>query len=501
MPNFGLSKSKVAAFEQCPKRLWLQVHKPEEGVIDTAMQARFDIGHAVGELACEAYPNGIMIEAEPDLSAAITLTQELLSSGIRRPLFEATFLHEQVLVRVDIMYPAEGGGWHVAEVKSSASAKEYQLSDLATQVWVMQGCGVEVASASIRHIDSSFVYQGDENYAGLLKDAPADDIIAPLLPTRSELAREAISTLAGEEPAKEPGTHCNSPFSCQFQAYCSRGRAQPTWPISLLPNTGGRLAEAFHKLGIVELLDVPASELKSELHRLIQKVTAEGSPFHDCEKARRATEHWPRPLSYLDFETIAFAIPRWIDTRPFENVPFQFSLHIDHDGVVEHHCFLDLSGDDPRRACAEALIAMLPPQGAIVAYNASFERRCIRQLAETFPDLSQALCGLEARVVDLLPVARACWYHPEQRGSWSIKHVLPTLVPELSYKLLEIGDGGAAQSAYIEAVAPETSAQRRQELASALTAYCSLDTEGLRQVFHRLVDPNESEAGGEGTHA
>jgi hypothetical protein len=463
-------------------------------VIDEGLQARFDTGHEVGELACEEYPAGIMVLAEPDLEAAVARTTELLAAGTRAPLFEATFRYEHVLVRVDIMTPAGANSWHVAEVKSSTKAKEYHLTDLATQVWVMQGSGVEIASASIRHIDSAFVYGGNGEYRGLLRDSPADALITPIVQTRGEVAKEALATLQGDEPSREPGTHCTSPFECQFQDYCHKGRPQPNWPISLLPNTGARLAEKYRERGIVELLDVPEAELKSGVHRLIHRATASGKPFHDCENAKAAIGNWPKPYSYLDFETIAFAIPRWKGTRPYEQVPFQFSLHVDReDGSVDHREFLDLSGDDPRRACAEALVAMVPAKGAVVTYNAGFERRCLRLLAEQFPDLSAALLAIEARVVDLYPIAKACWYHPEQRGKWSIKQVLPTLVPELDYALLDVADGGAAQATYLKAIEAGTSADRREELAIALRSYCGLDTEALVRVLRRLIEPDASQ--------
>lgn len=488
MRRFGLSKSKISAFEQCPKRLWLQVHRPEVAVLDDEMQARFDTGHAVGELACQAYPDGIMIEAVPDINSAVERTSELLELSPARPLFEATFRHEQVLVRVDIMRPAENGAWHVAEVKSSSRPKDYQLNDLATQVWVMQGFGVQIASASIRHIDSSFVYPGGGDYAGLLKDAPADDLIAPLVEGRGEIVKEALATLEGEEPSLATGAHCNKPFCCEFQDYCNRGCTQPEWPISLLPNTGTKLAEKFAEKGIVELLEIGEQELKSDLHRRIHRATATEEPFHDCAAALAITKQWARPLSYLDFETIMFAIPRWQGTRPFEQVPFQFSLHVeDNDGHIEHRGFLDLSGDDPRRACAEALVSMVPGAGAVVTYSASFERRCVRQLADLYPDLSAALLSIERRVVDLLPVARACWYHRDQRGSWSIKQVLPTMASDLAYASLEVADGIAAQAAYLEAIGPEITKERRADLAAALESYCQLDTEAMIVVHHRLV--------------
>jgi hypothetical protein len=200
-------------------------------------------------------------------------------------------------------------------------------------------------------------------------------------------------------------------------------------------------------------------------------------------------------LSYLDFETISLAIPRWKGTRPFEQVPFQFSIHVERDGGPPiHREFLDLSGEDPRRPCADALVEMIPSRGAIVSYNAGFERRCVRQLAEQFPDVADPLLAIAARIVDLLPVAKACWYHPEQRGSWSIKDVLPSLVPELSYEKLAVGDGGAAQTAYVDAIDPATAGERKEELDKALRLYCGLDTEALMLVFHCLVNEPRSVA-------
>ena len=197
--RYGLSKSKITAFEQCPKRLWLEVHRPQEAVVDHGMQSRFAVGHAVGELACAAHPDGIMIEADPDMNAALEQTRTMLACVPPRPLFEATFRHEGVLVRVDVMTPAENGAWHVAEVKSSASAKGYHLSDLATQVWVLKGSGVNVASASVRHIDSAFVYRGDGDYRGLLKDTPADERITQALSSRAAVVSDAPLCCPAEE--------------------------------------------------------------------------------------------------------------------------------------------------------------------------------------------------------------------------------------------------------------------------------------------------------------
>jgi hypothetical protein len=196
---------------------------------------------------------------------------------------------------------------------------------------------------------------------------------------------------------------------------------------------------------------------------------------------------WAFPRTWLDFETIAFAVPRWIGTRPYQQTPFQFSAHVeDEHGGVTHYEFLSLDGGDPRRRCAEALLK-LPSSGVVVAYNAAFERGCILDLADSLPDLAEGLRALAGRIVDLLPVTRACWYHRDQRGSWSIKAVLPTVAPELDYSNLEIKDGGNAQEAYLEAIAPETTLERRAQLDVALRAYCERDTEAMIVLARHLA--------------
>lgn len=489
--RYGLSKSKIAAFEQCPKRLWLSVHKPHEMVISEATQAVFAAGHEVGSVACSLVPDGIMIKAEPDMASALSLTAQLVASPDPQPLFEATFRIHGVLVRVDIMEPLACGGWHLAEVKSTTRAKEYQISDLATQVWVMRECGVEVASAAVRHINTSFVLLEPGDYTGLFADVELSAAIEPIIAGRAEVAREALQTLEGPEPSVAVGNHCSSPFSCPFEGYCRRGLSEPRWPVSLLPR-GRKIAELWAERGITELTELPEGALSNRLHVRIYEATRSGTPYHDAAGAARTTAAWTYPRTWLDFETISFAIPRWVGTRPYEQIPFQFSAHVENaDGTVEHREFLSLDGNDPRRSCAESLIGMIPEEGAVIAYNASFERGCIEKLADALPELGPQLRSIAARVVDLLPVTQEHWYHPEQRGSWSIKAVLPTIGSELGYSDLDVKDGTAAQRAYLEAISPGISEERRLEIYRSLSAYCGLDSEAMIHL-HRHLCPGSA---------
>jgi CRISPR/Cas system-associated exonuclease Cas4 (RecB family) len=486
--QFGLSKSKITSFEQCPKRLWLQTHRAELAELDAGAEARFAAGHEVGDTACALCTGGIMIEAEPDLAAALQRTQELISASAHSPLFEATFAHDGVLVRVDIMEPDGLGGWHVAEVKSSTSRKDYHVADLATQLWVLREAGVQVSSAAIRHLNNQFFLTEEGNYHGAFVDTPSLEDAKPLALKRPKLVAEIRYVLDGEEPARDPGGHCHDPFPCEFVAYCSRDLETARYPISALPRTGKQLAAKWAEHGIVELEDVPPGSFTNAVHARIHEATLSGIPYHDVDGARRIIGDWAHPRTYLDFETIAFALPRWLGTKPWEQVPFQFSAHIeDCEGQITHREFLSLDGKDPRRACAEALVAQIPQDGTVIAYNAAFERTCILRLAERFSDLADDLKAIAARIVDLLPVTREHWYHRDQGGSWSIKAVLPTISNSGDYAMLDVSDGSAAQLAYLEAIAPATSEARVAELAQSLRTYCAKDTYAMIEVLWHLI--------------
>lgn len=484
--RFGLSKTKITAFEQCPKRLWLSVHRPDLGARSADVDVLLRSGHEVGDLACQAFPNGIMVLAEPDLAAALATTRELIDNGADGPIFEATLECDGVLVRIDILEPDGTAGWRMAEVKTAARVKDYHRADIATQLWVARNAGLPITSAAIRHIDTCFVLKAEGDYDGLFRDTDVLAEVEVLIAGRRTVVEAARSTLGGNEPDIDPGPHCDEPFSCEFADYChSSLPPSPDWPVTILPYGGGKKWQAD---GIDDLLALESGKLASDLHRRVHAATVSGEPYHDVEAFRAGLAKWPFPRTWLDFETIAFTIPRWIGTRPFEQVPFQFSAHVaQEDGTVEHVEFLSLDGKDPRASCARTLIERLPMTGAIITYNASFERSRILDLARFCPDLAEQLQAQASRIIDLLPLTRANWYHRDQRGSWSIKAVLPTVAPELDYGDLTVKDGQAAQLAYLEAIATETSKARRNEIEAGLRAYCRRDTEAMMVLANRLA--------------
>ena len=483
----GLSKSRILAHRQCPKRLWLHIKQPKLISVNAATEARFVAGNQVGEVARDLYPGGLLIDSD-DLKQCLADTAEALA-GAPRPLFEATLQHEGVLIRADLLLP-DAGGYRLAEVKSSTTVKDYHYEDAAVQAWVTRQAGVTLTRVEIAHIDNTFVYPGAGDYRGLFKHADITKQISALEGEVGHWVAAARSTLDGDEPAIECGSQCYQPFECLFLAYCQPvvENAQEGFPPEILPY-GKSVAAALRAEGTTDLRDVPGDRLEKAKHQRVWRATVSGQAEID-PTAGQQLARLPYPRYYLDFETIHFAVPIWVGTRPYRQIPFQWSCHIESaPGVIVRQAFLSDGQTDPRRDFAESLLKVLDKKslpetdhelaheaGPIFVYNQGFENSRIKELAAAFPDLAPALHAAVDRVVDLLPITREYYYHPDMRGSWSIKAVLPTIAPELAYEHLTVADGGMAQNAFLEIMQPNILPERREHLRQALLDYCALDT-------------------------
>lgn len=490
--QFSLSKSKLNAYLQCKKRLWLEVHRKDLIEYSPATERRFAVGHQVGDLARAEHPGGILIGHDDALGEALDQTLAVLAGKPRRAIFEATVRHRDVLVRADLLVPTRGG-FHMAEVKSTGEVKPYHVVDVAVQTWVLRGAGIPVKSVELRHIDTGFVYPGGDDYRGLFASGDVEDEVERLQRDVPKWVKDAQAVLARREPNVEMGKHCDSPYECPFKGHCA-GLAGPVpeYPVTLLPDRNGKkVAAELLDEGYRDLRKVPAARIGNDPKlRRIHAATKRGRPYFD-PAAREVLAGWGSPRHYLDFETMNFTVPRWAKTKPFQQVPFQWSCHSeDGMGGLKHAEFLDLSGEDPTRGCAESLVANVPEKGAVVAYNAGFEHGVIKRLAERHRDLAKPLSAIAARLVDLWPVVKDHYYHRDMLGSFSLKDVLPTLVPELDYASLgEVQDGGGAQEAYLEAIDPETPEERRSALRQELIEYCRRDTLATVSVAGALHGP------------
>ncbi|WP_193211153.1 DUF2779 domain-containing protein [Luteolibacter marinus] len=482
-----LSKSKIIAYRQCPRRLWLELHRPELKD-DNGNQAVFAIGNQVGEVARGIYDaagKGELIDIEAmGWDAAYERTASWLA-GEQAPLFEAALRIPGALALADVMLSDGGGSWRMIEVKSTASVKDYQRDDIAIQAYVAKQAGVPLSSVSLAHIDTSFVYQGDGDYRGLLFEV---DLSGEAFARETEVAgwiAEAQEVAAlPEEPEVEPGPQCWDPFECGFCAHCHRDLPTAEFPLTSFYRMRGTKRDELVAAGYRDIREVPDEHL-SETNSWIKELTAKGETHFDAAGAAAELARHPGEPSFLDFETIAFAVPIWAGTSPYKQIPFQFSLHHrDASGGGRHAEFLDTTGADPRRPLAEALVAACGSKGPIYAYNAKFEKGVIAGLAQHFPDLAVGLMVILSRLVDLEPIARRNFYAPSQHGSWSLKAVLPAICPELDYGRLEgVQNGDLAQQAYLEAIGPDTTEERRGQIRRQLLDYCELDTLALVRMW------------------
>ena len=476
-----LSKSKLIAGWQCPRRLYLEKRHPELAVTSTRVEALWETGHEVGAIAQRLYaaPGSVEVPFDRRVGAMLGRTRELLDAGIRAPIFEATFRYENVLVRVDVLLP-DGGGWRLIEVKASSSLKDYHVVDCAIQDWVLRGSGIDVTRVSLAHIDTSFVYPGGGDYSGLLAEHDITGRGRRLEPSVPELVAAARDAVSGPMPSIRVGAQCGKPYDCPFIDYCWPGDTE--FPVTGLGGSRAKLGDLV-ALGCRDIRDVDADRLTTESQRRIHRVTCAGQP-EVLDGARQVFAALEFPRYYLDFETIAPAVPFWRGTRPYAVLPIQWSCHVESlaaDGSVSlRHCeFLDVSGEPPMRALAEALIHCLGEAGPVLMYT-SYERTVIVGLIELFPDLQAPLSGIIDRLFDMQPVVKANYYHPDMLGSWSIKAVVPTIDADMDYgRLAGISEGTAASSGFLEAIDPMTSPARRAELEAQLRRYCRFDTEAM----------------------
>jgi len=481
-----LSKSRVLSGLQCERRLWLENFRPELSEVDAGAQARFDTGYQVGDIARELFGPGTLIGHVHELDLAIAETARLVAERRAITLFEAAFRHGGVLVRPDVLRPVDDG-YDLIEVKASTAVKDYQLDDCAIQAWVIKNAGVPLRGIHLAHVDSRFVYQGNGDYRGLLVVEDVTDAVSGRMRDVPGWVERLKGVLLGTEPTINTGEHCHKPFDCPFLDHCrAQEPAGPEYPVTILPRAA-RLTRKLQEEGYIDLCQVPASRLINPLHRRVQTASISQRPFMD-PKATTAMQRLAYPRFYLDFETVDFAVPKWVGTRPYQQIPFQWSCHVEQrGGSLAHDMFLDLTGEPPMRAFAESLLAVLGNSGAILVYNMAFEKTRILELAAMFPDLAAPLNALIPRVVDLLPITREHYYHPAMKGSWSIKKVLPTIAPELDYAKLDgVASSGDAPLAYLEATHPETTEARRAELDVALRRYCANDTLAMVKLVAQL---------------
>ncbi len=471
-PGIRLSKSKFLSGLQCHKRLYLEIHQRElASEPDEQTQAILDMGTAVGEEARRRFPGGILVKADHlHPTEALKRTAELLGDPSVPAIFEGAFQFDQVLVRVDVLEKVGQDLWRLVEVKSSTKVKDVHLDDLTIQSYVLAGAGVTLAGVGLMHINNQYVYPGGE--LDLEQLFSLQDLTA-LVGSRLEAVPGRLTTMKAmlaepSAPAIDPDGHCHQPYDCPFWDHCTKDK--PDRWIYHLPG-GERTFQQLAAQGIQTIDEIPAGFKLSILQRRVKDNTEWVGP-----RLRAMLQTVQHPVHHLDFETFMPAIPRFPLTRPYQTIPTQWSNHIEiAEGIVQHQEYLCLDTKDPREELAVALLESLGREGSICVYS-SYERAILKGLAEALPSLRQELAQVIARLWDLLPVIQEQYYHPQFEGSFSIKSVLPALVPSLGYWDLEIQEGGMAAQHYYRMVFEETDWVEKERLREALLKYCQRDT-------------------------
>ena len=483
-----LSKSRFLAGLQCHLRLWYQCYNPElASEVSPAQQAVFDTGHEVGRLATQLYPNGTLIEEDHlHHEDSVQSTLKAMDNPKVAAIYEAGFIHDAVRIRVDILERSGTGKWNLIEVKSATSVKDIYLPDVAVQHRVLKGSGLEIDRVILMHLNNRYVYDGKK--VEIHKLFSRTDMTNKALIYQNQLPalltglNEMLSK--PECPKIKPDRHCSNPYPCEFWDHCTKDMPEH-WVMDLTGISQKKLDE-LDAMGIRDIREVPASVSLTALQDRIKKcvITDHEYVSQDLKDDLRDVAY---PVHFLDFETFSSAVPRYAGMRPYQTIPFQWSDHIlFEDGAVDHRAYLCEEDKDSRKEFTQSLLNALGSQGSIVTYT-NYEEDIIKRLVTALPEHREQLLALVGRIKDLHKTISKKYYHPAFHGSFSLKSVLPAILPEMGYEKLEIREGQLAGLQYMKMIDPSTSTNEKEKIKRDLLAYCGLDTLAMLKIREQLL--------------
>lgn len=488
------SKSKYCAFRQCPKISWLDKYKPQEKEIDENALQRMKSGNEVGDLAMKLFGDYTEVttfatDGKLDLDEMKRKTAECIANGVEN-ICEASFDYDGLYCAVDILHK-ENGGYAIYEVKSATNLKNYYFADVAYQKYVLEKCGVNVTGAYVVHVDNSYIRNGEIDVNKLFKITDVEDMISDEYEAVEKNVKDAEKILSLDtEPNIDIGEQCAHSHDCAYWKYCSKHLPEHNVFELYRCNKKWQL----YKDGIISFEDLKArANLNSMQSRQVDFTLNDRGDYVDKRLIGEFLGTLSYPIYFLDFETMQEIIPPFDGAKPYEQIPFQYSLHYieNENGELFHKEFLAVSGEDPRREIAESLCENIPKNVCVLAYNKQFECGRLKELANRFPDLSAHLMNIRSNIKDLLvPFQKGAYYTKAMAGSFSIKSVLPALFPDepsLNYHNLEgVHNGGEAMAIFplIKDMSPS-----EQEIARKnLLKYCELDTFAMVKVWQKLLE-------------
>lgn len=483
MPHNLLTKSRYLNGLQCLKYLWLSINEPEKlPQTDPNTQFLFDQGHLVGELAKKLYPGGINIPVG-DFMTNVYKTRDLLLE--RKPLFEAGILADHIYSRVDILKPANEDRWDIIEVKSSTSVKDIHIHDVAFQRYCCERSGTSVNRCYLAYINNQYTRHGEIDPKGLFNIDDITEMVEDVSHDIDDKIKNMLEAMGLQTcPEIGIGPHCRDPYECELTECWD---FLPEHNIFHLYYGGKKFFELLES-GVFTLQEIPDSYKLNGKQTIQRTCEISGQPHIDKDAISSFLHSLQYPLYYLDFETIGTAVPLFDGTRPYQAIPFQFSLHVinDPNAQPQHFSFLTESPDDPRPAFLAELKSALGDSGSIIVYNQGFEEGILKELALAFPEYDEWIARIRVRLVDLLqPFRNFCYYHPKQKGSASIKSVLPALTGK-SYEGMEISEGQEASNKFYNVTFGEATEEERERVLADLEKYCALDTKGMIWIVGEL---------------
>jgi hypothetical protein len=488
-----LSKSRFLAGLQCHLRLWYQCFERELiPEVPPSQQAIFDTGHEVGELATQLYPGGVLIDAPYyQRKQAVQSTLKALQDPGVKAIYEAAFVYDGVHIRADILNRLHDGSFNLVEVKSSTSVKEVYYPDVTVQYYVLEGCGLKISRAGILHINNQYVYDGQE--LDLESLFSFEDLTDGIISMQPEIPGqlEELKVMLAEKSAPEirPSRHCHRPYDCEFWDHCTKD--MPEFWVYDINAIGQDKLDELAALGIQAIGDIPETFPLSQIQGRI-RVSVTNQQEFISDQLEAELNDVKCPVHFLDFETIGPALPRYTDTRPYQTIPFQWSDHILYeDGKLDHREYLCSEDKDPRAEFTQTLLDALGTEGSIVIYT-SYETGVLKSLIEHFPRYAEELQSVIDRFVDLYAIIKRNYYHPRFYGSFSLKYVLPALVPEMSYQNLSIQDGMQASLDYLRMIDSKTPEDENAKIRDDLLVYCSQDTLAMMKIRDALLAKTSS---------
>ena len=499
MNNLYLSKSRYCKAVQCKKIIWLKKHKPEYA-IQKAKDTVLNNGTAVGQLAKGLFGKYEDIEFNENLDIMIKQTQELLNN---KPniITEASFNYNNNFCSVDIL-KNKLDGIEIYEVKSSTEISDIYLDDVAYQYYILNNLGFNIKKTCIVYINNKYIRQEELDLNKLFNIEDVTEITK----TKQQEIKNNIYELnkymeenKENEPKDDIGIKCFKPYECEFWEYCTRNLPKP----NVFDIKGGmHLDKKFEKYyeGKISFEDLQNENLNPKYLEQIEFELNDLQSKIDKEEIKEIMKSLKYPLYFLDYETYQVAIPEINGTKPYQQLPFQYSLHIikEEGAEIEHREFLaDINDKDFIRHFAESLIKDIPDNGSVIIYNKAFEPARNREIAKMYPDLEDELERINRNMIDFLePFKQRKYYTKEMQGSASIKYVLPALYPndpELDYHNLPVvHNGGEASEAFLSL--KEKSKEEQEKIRQGLLVYCKLDTYAMVKIwmkFNEIIKNNE----------